>query len=136
MKRLLFIFIVFMFVVNAKPHLDHENYGKWEMLTELNNKNVIYESCYCGNRFINYQKGKLDDYTGQEMISCEIKSSYFKDGKYFIDLESKCSYSDSISYEVKDENTLIWHLYNSISLVMTNQPDKFDKVFETCDERQ
>ncbi|MCX8600598.1 MULTISPECIES: hypothetical protein [unclassified Gilliamella] len=136
MKRLLFIFIVFMFVVNAKPHLDHENYGKWVMLTELNNKNVIDEPCYSGNRFINYQKGKLDDYTGQEMISCEIKSSYFKDGKYFIDLEPKCRYSDSISYEVKAENTLIWYLYHSFSLVMTNQPDKFDKVYETCEERQ
>lgn len=136
MQRLLLIIFFFMFVVNAKPNLDHENYGKWVMLTELNNKYVIYEPCESGNRFINYQKGKLDDFAGQEMISCQIKSSYFKDGKYFINLEPRCSYSDSISYEVKDENTLIWHLYNSLSFVTTNQPDKFDKIYELCEEKQ
>lgn len=107
-------------------------YGKWDMLTVHNNDTIIFEPCESGNRYIVYKKDSVIDYTGQEVIRCKIASAFYKENKHYLVFEPQCSYSDTLVYEIKDQNMAVWHLYNRLILLSTDKPEKYRTVREKC----
>lgn len=133
--KYLLLFILFS---NCKGQDDVEKMenGEWEQITISKKDTIIFNPCRSENRKIIIRNDSLIDHTGQEIISCKIKSTFSQKNLLYIILENNCSYSDTLSYKRISKNIIQWNLYNGVKFYATSIRKKYKKVNEKCDNKE
>ncbi len=109
--------------------------GEWVQLTISKKDTIIFNPCHSENRRIIIRNDSLIDFTGQEKIACKIRLQFDKKEWKYIVLEENCSYSDTISFKLHNNNIIQWKMYNDIDFYATSKEyiKRYKIVNENCE---